>query len=208
MVLAGAARIGAAFSQQEVGECLDFCVGDGSADDAAAFAVLFDQLGCGQQFQVMGQGRPCDASARAKFTHAKPVGARAHQTAQHGQTLFRSKGGKDGGRLWPSKFKREMGNKLRSGELTVVEVTRACKTSQSKVSQWKNKAKRGVSQHSPTVKVPHKQFAEIKVVDDEPLNIQTSGDIIFKRKRFELTLPTSYPIEQLVQLVRAIDNSQ
>jgi len=61
---------------------------------------------------------------------------------------------KDGRRLWPSKFKRDMANKLEIGELTVTQIAKTCNMPQWKVQQWKrenapNSAAKPLLSHKP-----------------------------------------------------------
>ncbi|MEL6639772.1 MAG: hypothetical protein AAFN63_00070 [Pseudomonadota bacterium] len=71
---------------------------------------------------------------------------------------------KDGRRLWPTKFKREMGQRMRSGKLSICEVQKTCCVSESTAYKWKKKHARGASTKSQDVTSgPASNFAEIKV---------------------------------------------
>lgn len=84
------------------------------------------------------------------------------------QNIFHAYGysipvGKDGRCLWPTKFKRAMGQRMRSGELSIGEVQKTCQVSNKTAYNWRKSGSRK-SQHKPKkTQQPAPAFAEIKV---------------------------------------------
>lgn len=115
--------------------------------------------------------------------------------------------GKDGRRLWPTKFKRAMGQRMRSGELSISEVQKTCQVSNKTVYSWRKGGSRK-SPHKPKkTQQPPPAFAEIKVERDKPVSPPEAPQIVFKRAGCEVVLPSNYPIDQLAQLIRTFENS-
>ena len=115
---------------------------------------------------------------------------------------------KDGRRLWPSKFKREMANKLETGELTVAQIAKTCNMPQWKVQQWKREKPPSSAGKSLPPQKTEAAFAEIKVVPEERPITTVEDAIIFWCKKYELKLPPTYPIESLAQIIRVIGAGQ
>ncbi|WP_299734800.1 hypothetical protein [uncultured Roseobacter sp.] len=113
--------------------------------------------------------------------------------------------GKDGRRLWPTKFKRAMGQRMRSGELSIGEVQQTCQVSNKTAYSWRKGGSRKPSHKPKRTQEPAPAFAEIKVQRDEPVVPPAPTKIVFKRAGCEVLLPTNYPINQLVQLIRAFE---
>ena len=113
-----------------------------------------------------------------------------------------------GRRVWPPSFKRFIRTKIESGELTTEDVTKECRVSKSLVYKWRS----DVAQHRATFGTrPEKPtFAEI-ILDPvkEPLQdedvreevIRLRGDVV------DLTLPATYPVDDLAKLVRALEQA-
>lgn len=113
-----------------------------------------------------------------------------------------------GRRVWPPSFKRFIRTKIESGELTTEDVTKECRVSKSLVYKWRT----DVAQHRATFGThPEKPtFAEI-ILDPvkEPLQdedvreevIRLRGDVV------DLTLPATYPVDDLAKLVRALEQA-
>lgn len=111
-----------------------------------------------------------------------------------------------GRRVWSPKFKRFILDKMSSGELTLDQIVETCGVSKSYVYQWRMQA-----QGKPVTAAEWRakaQFAEIVVQQDEkptvagaslPAQINISGLIT------EITLPYDYPIDDLVQIIRALE---
>ena len=114
--------------------------------------------------------------------------------------------GKDGRRLWPTKFKRAMGQRMRSGELSIGEVQKTCQVSNKTAYSWRKGGSRK-SSHKPK-KTPESDlgFAEIKVQRDELVTSPEAPQIVFRRAGCEVLLPFNYPIDQLAQLIRAFES--
>ncbi|WP_299289076.1 hypothetical protein [uncultured Tateyamaria sp.] len=115
--------------------------------------------------------------------------------------------GKDGRRLWPTKFKREMGQRMRSGTLSVGEVQKTCRVSDSTAYKWKKKANRITQKPNHSLEQSAPAFAEIKVSKDEQRSARSLGQIVFKRAGCEIDLPQDYPVDRLIQLLRAFERA-
>lgn len=113
-----------------------------------------------------------------------------------------------GRRVWPPSFKRYIRAKIESGELTTEDVTKECRVSKSLVYKWRS----DVAQHRATFGVhPAKPtFAEVMLDHaDEPLPeektreepIRLRGDVV------DLTLPATYPVDDLAKLDRALEQA-
>ena len=115
--------------------------------------------------------------------------------------------GKDGRRLWPIKFKREMARRMKSGTLSVADVQRTCQIPDKTAYAWrkgskqKNLAKR---QKRPQESSP--VFAKIKVQNEVPAEHVKGSHIVFKRAGCELLLPSTYSVTGLVELIRAFES--
>ncbi len=117
--------------------------------------------------------------------------------------------GKDGRRLWPKKFKREMGRRMRSGKLSADKVRKTCRVSDSTVYEWKKSGHRAEMKQKHCSEMPAPAFAEVKVKvsKDETHSSGASGQIIFRRAGCEVQLPSGYPVERLIQLLSAFDTA-
>ncbi|WP_282076691.1 hypothetical protein [Epibacterium ulvae] len=115
--------------------------------------------------------------------------------------------GKDGRRLWPTKFKRAMGQRMRSGELSIGEVQKTCQVSNKTAYSWRKGSSRKPSPKQQKTPKPAPAFAEIKVQRDDTVKSPEAPQIVFKRAGCEVLLPSNYPIDQLAQLIRAFESS-
>lgn len=113
--------------------------------------------------------------------------------------------GKDGRRLWPTKFKRAMGQRMRSGELSIGDVQKTCQISDKTAYSWRKGGSRKPSHKPQKAQQLAASFAEIKVERDQPVSPAQTPQIVFKRAGCEVLLPTNYPLDQLVQLIRAFE---
>lgn len=113
--------------------------------------------------------------------------------------------GKDGRRLWPTKFKRAMGQRMRSGELSVGDVQKACQISDKTAYSWRKGGSQKSSHKPQTAQQPTTSFAEIKVETDKPAQPSETNQMVFRRAGCEVLLPPGFPIDQLVQLIRAFE---
>lgn len=115
--------------------------------------------------------------------------------------------GKDGRRMWPTKFKREMARQMNSGKLSIGDVGKGCRVSSTTAYKWRQDFGGRSQRKTPKKQLSEKAFSEIKVADEKPKDVKPSEKITLKRYEIELTLPASYPIHQLVQLIRAMDDT-
>ncbi|WP_415921992.1 hypothetical protein [Tateyamaria sp. SN6-1] len=113
--------------------------------------------------------------------------------------------GKDGRRLWPTKFKRALGQRMRSGELPISDVQKTCQISDKTAYSWRKGGSRKSSHKPQKAQQPATSFAEIKVEPSKPALPPQTHQIVFRRAGCEVLLPPSYPIDQLVQLIRAFE---
>lgn len=111
--------------------------------------------------------------------------------------------GKDGRRMWPTKFKREMAKQMISGKLTVGDVQKTCRVSDKTAYRWKSDFQ------TPTKKTAKRKdrpaFVELQVDETKSVEPNSLGHITLKRGATELTFPTGYPVKQLALLIRALD---
>ncbi|MEP4194446.1 MAG: hypothetical protein ABJL99_02305 [Aliishimia sp.] len=114
--------------------------------------------------------------------------------------------GKDGRRLWPEKFKREMAKRMRSGTLSIGDVQKTCQISDKTAYAWRKGPKQKKSAKRQTVQDSVPVFAEIKLQHDEPVKQAATSHIIFKRAGCELLLPSTYPVDGLISLIRAFES--
>ena len=114
--------------------------------------------------------------------------------------------GKDGRRLWPTKFKREMAQRMRSGTLSIGDVQKTCQVSDKTAYSWRNGPKQKNLAKRQKVQEPVPVFAEIKVQHDVPDEQTETSHIVFKRAGCELLLPYTYPVDGLVRLIRAFES--
>lgn len=127
------------------------------------------------------------------------------------ENVFRAFGysipvGNDGRRLWQTKFKSAIGQRMRSGESSIGAVQRACKISDKTAYEWRKGNSRKRSRPLKKANQSAPAFAEIKVQDDRPAAHSQPSQIVFKRTGCELILPASYSINDLVRLIRAFES--
>ena len=115
---------------------------------------------------------------------------------------------KDGRRLWPSKFKRDMAMKMETRELAVAEIAKTCNIPQWKVQQWKRENPPHNAAKSLPSHKPEPAFSEIKVAPEDWPITTVEDTIIFRCKKYELKLPSTYPVECLVKIIRVIEGRQ
>ncbi len=114
--------------------------------------------------------------------------------------------GRDGRRLWPTKIKREMAHRMRSGTLSIGDVQKTCQISNKIAYAWRTRPKHKNSAKRQKVREPVPVFAELKVQHDVPVEQTETAHIVFKRAGCELLLPSTYPIADLVGLIRAFES--
>lgn len=114
-----------------------------------------------------------------------------------------------GKRLWSPRFKRFITEKMDTGELTVNQVVKKCKVSKSLVYQWRMQAKgKPVTASDWRAKAV---FAPV-VVEERPqasteMAIVKEGNIRLKGCSTKITLPATYPVDDLVKIIRALETS-
>lgn len=116
--------------------------------------------------------------------------------------------GKDGRRMWPTKFKREMARQMNSGKLSIGDVEKGCRVSNKTAYKWRQDFGGRGQRKTPKKQPPQKVFSEIKVDEEKPKVATPSEKITLTRNEIELALPANYPIHQLVQLIRAMDDTE
>ena len=70
--------------------------------------------------------------------------------------------GKDGRRLWPTKFKRAMGQRMRSGELSIGEVQKTCQVSNKTAYSWRKGSSRKPSPKQQKTPKPARRLPKSK----------------------------------------------
>ena len=113
-----------------------------------------------------------------------------------------------GRRIWPSGFKKFIIEKLDAGELTVQQVEQEGQLARSLI--YKCRAKSGADEAADR---PSNPFAQVRIEDAPigsaaPARSPSSADIRCIHVHgavSNLVLPADYPIENLIQLVRAME---
>ncbi|MBK4217965.1 hypothetical protein JJJ17_18715 [Paracoccus caeni] len=114
-----------------------------------------------------------------------------------------------GRRIWPPGFKKFIIEKLDAGELTVQQIEQEGQIARSLIYKWQ--AKRGADDAAER---PINPFAQVCIEDAPigsaaPAGLPSSADIRCIHVHgavSNLVLPTDYPIENLIQLVRAMES--
>lgn len=106
-----------------------------------------------------------------------------------------------GRRVWPPSFKRFVDSGLKNGELSVREVMKTCNVSQSLIYKWRSDVRR--SKGCKTEVREEKTFAEILIREDSEDSIDTS-EIILRSDQLEISLPASYPVSDLLQVIQTL----
>lgn len=111
-----------------------------------------------------------------------------------------------GRRVWPPSFKRFIKEKLDNGELALADVMQTCNVSQSLVYKWRADVK---TSHIQTATVTEDTFFAEVIVGEErdsgnvsavhPDHIQINGHA------FNVSLPATYPVQDLVKVILAIE---
>ena len=110
-----------------------------------------------------------------------------------------------GRRVWPPSFKRFVRNKIDSGELSVAEVMKTCNVSQSLVYKWRADVK--ASRTTKSTVSEERIFSEI-VVEEETLaadDCSTQDRIRLTTRESNLDFPATYPVDDLVKIILAIN---
>lgn len=113
-----------------------------------------------------------------------------------------------GRRVWPPSFKRFVKEGLDSGQLTLAEVMRDCNVSQSLVYKWRADVRR--ANEISTDDANTQFFSEI-VLEDDANHIGTlpllspnspTSTIELRFGAAEISIPTEYPVENLIQIIK------
>ncbi len=115
-----------------------------------------------------------------------------------------------GRRIWPSGFKKFVIEKLDAGELTVQQVEQEGQVARSLIYKWQ--AKRSAADEAER---PINAFAQVRVRDTPKAKLglerlPPSADIRCIRIHgpvSNLVLPVDYPVENLIQLVQAMERA-
>lgn len=111
-----------------------------------------------------------------------------------------------GRRVWPPSFKRFVKEGLDSGKLALADVMKTCNVSQSLVYKWRADVK--AARIRTTTVTEDAFFAEVVVGEERatgdaaPIQhdqIQISG------RAYNVSLPATYPVEDLVKVILAIE---
>ena len=111
-----------------------------------------------------------------------------------------------GRRVWPPSFKRFVKDKLDNGELILADVMKTCNVSQSLVYKWRADVK--ASRIRTATVTEGALFTEV-VVDEERAASDTApmehDQIQISGGTFNVSLPATYPVEDLVKVILAIE---
>lgn len=94
---------------------------------------------------------------------------------------------KDGRRMWPTKFKREMAKQMMSGKLTVGDVQKTCRVPDKTAYRWKSDF-RNPAKKAEKCK-DRAAFVKLQVDETKPADRSSQGQITLTRGATELTLP-------------------
>lgn len=108
---------------------------------------------------------------------------------------------KDGRRIWPTKFKREMVKRMRAGTLTVQEFQKECQVPDNMVYKWRKQFPETTASKARSKKAA---FAEVRV-EEIPKH---HGSIELSWRGVELKLDGDFPIESLATLVRQLGTTR
>ncbi|MDA5555131.1 hypothetical protein [Shimia sp. MMG029] len=110
--------------------------------------------------------------------------------------------GRDGRRLWPKRFKNEIGQRMNSGRLSPRDVAKTCGISSATAADWKKDAKREATGPHSTLKPKSKStFVEMQVEKDVSASRATLEPIVFKSSDCEIQFPRDFPMERLAVLI-------
>lgn len=119
---------------------------------------------------------------------------------------FKIKTHPSGRRIWPPSFKQFIKAKTESGELTVSDVMNACKVTESLVYKWR--AAVSVPDEDASKKIKRKTFSEIvvdtSVAPQRSVNV-TDQRICLRARQAEVDLPATYPVDDLVRILHAMN---
>lgn len=110
-----------------------------------------------------------------------------------------------GRRVWPPSFKRFVREKLDNCELTVGQVMKTCNVSQSLVYKWRADVKRAGGGRTSVRE--ERLFSEIVIEEPkDPAPTPSDGNqIVLRGKEVEITLPSTYPVDDLVAVILSLE---
>lgn len=131
------------------------------------------------------------------------MGQFPHSFEAFGFTIEVHAGGR---RVWPPSFKRYITNKMDSGALTVAQIMETCRASKSLVYKWRADVKD--SKVRPVAVPQERLFSEVRI--DEETAPDGDGDEMDDRIRLtghgcSVSLPNTYPVEDLVRIILALE---
>ncbi len=111
-----------------------------------------------------------------------------------------------GRRVWPPSFKRFIKENLDRGDLSVGDVMKECNVSQSLVYKWRADVKasriRAAAVHEARF------FSEIRIEGDGPGDSSShapGNQIHLSRRASVISFPATYPVDDLVELILALE---
>jgi len=110
-----------------------------------------------------------------------------------------------GRRVWPPSFKRFVKTKLDHGELTVAEVMKTCNVSQSLIYKWRADVK--AARKTTKSMSEERLFSEVVVEEEKQFDDKSASQdrICFTARQGTLELPATYPVDDLVKIILAIN---
>ena len=111
-----------------------------------------------------------------------------------------------GRRVWPPSFKRFVKEGLDSGKLALADVMKECNVSQSLVYKWRADVKG--SRIRTTTATENAFFSEVVVDEDQPTEPPADrvGDILLRGNGIEVTLPSTYPVDDLIKVIVSFES--
>jgi len=113
--------------------------------------------------------------------------------------------GKDGRRMWPRKFKRQVVERILSGSLTESEVQKTCDVSRKTTDKWRREVQ---SSSARKRKIQTQKFFEVEVEPETKSSPKGTAVIELNWRTVELTVYADYPVELLVELIRQLGTSR
>ena len=112
-----------------------------------------------------------------------------------------------GRRVWPPSFKRFVKEKLDNGELTLADVMKKCNASQSLVYKWRADVK--ASKIRTATATENALFSEVVIKDENPTEFldAQAHNILLRKREVEISLPSSYPVADLIKVILSLEAS-
>ncbi len=111
-----------------------------------------------------------------------------------------------GRRVWSPSFKRFVKEKLDKGELTLTDIMKTCNVSQSLVYKWRADIK--TSRIRSTTATEETFFSEVIVKEERAKDDAApvrQDQIHICGRAFSLSLPATYPAEDVVKIILAVE---